>query len=181
MAELILRPLAAADEAAARQANAELAVEGFEFLLRFRANEPWSMYLARLARFRAGVDLRAGIVPATFLVAEVDGVLIGRLDVRHELNERLRLLGGHLGYAVRPAHRRLGHATRILAQGLHLAAGLGIDPALLTCDDDNAGSIRTIEGCGGVLRDVLPAGDGPVKRRYWVSTGSVACSDSAAR
>ena len=44
--------------------------------------------------------------------------------------------------------------------------GLGIDPALVTCDEDNTGSIRVIEAAGGVLEDVRG-----VKRRYWVPTG----------
>ena len=43
----------------------------------------------------------------------------------------------------------------------------GIDPALVTCDDDNVGSVRVIEAAGGVLEDVRG-----VKRRYWVPTGS---------
>ncbi len=179
MGGLILRPLVMTDEAAARAAHAELAAEGFEFLLRLRVEEPWSDYLARLDGYRAGVDLPAGRVPSTFLAAVADGVLVGRLDVRHVLNEQLRLLGGHLGYAVRPAHRRRGHATRILAQGLRAAARLGIDPALLTCDDDNVGSIRTIETCGGVLQDVLPSGDGPAKRRYLLPTADTPPPPSA--
>ena len=44
---------------------------------------------------------------------------------------------------------------------------LGIDPALVTCDDDNVGSVRVIEAAGGVLEDVRG-----VKRRYWVPTAS---------
>ena len=42
----------------------------------------------------------------------------------------------------------------------------GIDPALVTCDDDNVGSARVIEANGGVLEDVRAG-----KRRYWVATG----------
>ena len=66
---------------------------------------------------------------------------------------------------MRPSARRRGVATAALAAALPVAAALGIDPALLTCDDDNVASGRVIETNGGVLEDVR---DGI--RRYWVPT-----------
>ena len=59
--------------------------------------------------------------------------------------------GGHIGYAVRPAHRRRGYATEILRQSLIVARAVGVDGVLVTCDDDNVGSAAVIERCGGVL------------------------------
>lgn len=94
------------------------------------------------------------------------GEVVGFLDVRLELNEGLRRDGGHIGYAVRPSRRREGHAAAGLRAGLALLGEVGVSQALVTCDDDNVGSWRTIEGAGGVLEDVL---DG--KRRYWVPVG----------
>jgi predicted acetyltransferase len=46
---------------------------------------------------------------------------------------------------------------------------LGIRRILLTCDDDNIGSIRTIEKCGGILENIVtgPHVQTP-KRRYWI-------------
>jgi predicted acetyltransferase len=99
---------------------------------------------------------------------EVAGKLVGRVSIRHELNAYLAELGGHIGYAVRPEFRRRGYATGILRQSLLVAQELGIDQALVTCDDENAGSARVIERCGGVLADVVPGPDGSApKRRYW--------------
>jgi predicted acetyltransferase len=96
----------------------------------------------------------------------VDGEdYLGRLAIRHRLTDFLLEVGGHIGYDVRPTRRREGHATAMLRHSLSWARGLGIDPALVTCDDDNVGSIRVIEAAGGELEDVR--GD---KRRYWVST-----------
>lgn len=167
---LVVRPLGPEDEAEARAAHAELAGEGFEFLLGFDPAEAWGRYLEHLERFRTGVGLPQGWVPATFLVGVADGVLAGRLDVRHRLTPALERVGGHIGYAVRPGHRRRGHATTLLRRALRLAASLGIDPALVTCDDDNVGSIRTIERCGGVLADVIEVPGTAGKRRYWIAT-----------
>jgi predicted acetyltransferase len=41
----------------------------------------------------------------------------------------------------------------------------------VTCDDDNVGSIKTIEKNGGVLESIVsgPDSDTP-KRRYWIAT-----------
>jgi predicted acetyltransferase len=90
---------------------------------------------------------------------------LGRLSIRHELTPALRELGGHIGYVVRPSARRKGHATDMLAQSLPVAAGLGIDPALLTCDTDNLTSRRVIESAGGELEDERHG-----KLRFWVPT-----------
>ena len=80
--------------------------------------------------------------------------MVGFLAFRHELNAFLLEEGGHIGYAVRPARRREGHATRALGLAVRRAAELGLDRVLVTCDDDNVPSAATIIGNGGVLEDV---------------------------
>lgn len=168
--ELILRPLTVADEAAARAAHIELAADDFPFLLE-DTSLPWPAYVSRLGGIARGEDLAPDRVPATFLVAEVDGEIVGRTSIRHELNGWLSDFGGHIGYGVRPAYRRRGYATEMLRQSLEIACAVGIDSALVICDDDNAGSAGAIERCGGVLERMTdgPAGHGPI-RRYWVPT-----------
>lgn len=104
-----------------------------------------------------------GFVPCTYLWI-VDGEeFVGYLALRHELNDFLLDQGGHIGYSVRPSRRREGHAARALGLALDEARALGLDRVLVTCDDDNVGSYRTIERNGGVLEDVRG-----VKRRYWI-------------
>jgi len=96
--------------------------------------------------------------------------VVGRVSVRHRLTDSLARVGGHIGYGVRPAYRRRRYATALLRAGLALAREHGIDPALVTCDDDNLGSATVIERCGGVLENVMDVADGSPKRRYWVPT-----------
>jgi predicted acetyltransferase len=103
-----------------------------------------------------------------FWITDGDGAdreLVGFLALRHSLNAWLLEEGGHIGYGVRPSRRRQGHAGRALALSLEAAAGLGIERALVTCDEDNDGSRRTIERCGGVYEDSRNG-----KRRYWIET-----------
>jgi predicted acetyltransferase len=94
----------------------------------------------------------------------VDGdEYVGRMSIRHELNDWLKEVGGHIGYDVRRSRRREGHATAMLAAALTIAHELGIEQALVTCDDDNVGSRLVIERNGGVLEDSRNG-----KLRYWV-------------
>lgn len=168
-AELLLRRPRVSDEAQLRAGHRELSPEGFPFL--FEPHLPWAAQLERMAREASGQDLRPGRVTADYLVAEVGADIVGRVSIRHTLTPMLLEIGGHIGYAVRPAFRGRGHATRMLGLGVHRMADLGVDRVLVTCDDDNLASAAVIERCGGVLEDVRPVADGvPPKRRYWVPT-----------
>ncbi|ACQ80059.1 GCN5-related protein N-acetyltransferase [Beutenbergia cavernae DSM 12333] len=106
-----------------------------------------------------------GYVPDTTLWWVDGDVYLGRIAVRHRLTPALRVRGGHIGYDVRPSRRRAGHATAMLAAVLPIANDLGIDPALLTCDEGNVASRTVIERAGGRLIDT-----GAGVRRYWVPT-----------
>jgi predicted acetyltransferase len=131
----------------------------------------FARYLDVLGERELGVDLSKHHVPSTFLLAFVGERVVGRTSIRHYLNDRLDRMGGHIGYAVVPEFRRRGHATEILRQSLEIAKKrLGIRRALLTCDDDNLGSIRVIERNGGVLENIVSGPDLPKpKRRYWIA------------
>jgi predicted acetyltransferase len=165
---LRLRPLRLEDEAVFRAAHEEMAEEGFTFGLGFEPVESFQDYVARLAGYRCGVDLPERWVPSTFLVAEVGGEVVGRSSIRHELNGFLAHEGGHIGYGVRPQHRRRGYASEILRQSLVVARALGVERALVTCDETNTGSVRVIESCGGALESTVDGEKGDRVRRYWI-------------
>ena len=101
-----------------------------------------------------------------YWITDGDDEVVGFLALRHELNAFLLEEGGHIGYAVRPARRRQGHATGALGLAVRRAAELGLERVLVTCDDDNAASRATIVANGGVLEDVRKG-----KERYWIETG----------
>lgn len=127
-------------------------------------------YLEVLDERERGLGLPANHVRSTFLFAFKGDRIVGRVSIRHALNDLLLRAGGHIGYVVVPDFRRQGHATAMLRLALHFAhQKLGHDRVLLTCDDDNIGSIKTIENNGGVLENVVigPDLDKP-KRRYWI-------------
>ena len=141
------------------------------FLHYYEEGMRFARYLKVLAQQEQGVNLpSADHVPSTFLFAFVRNRIVGRVSIRHALNQVLERLGGHIGYVVVPEFRRQGYATEILRQALQIAHDKwGLRRILVTCDDDNIGSIRTIERNGGILENVV---DGPdldkPKRRYWI-------------
>jgi predicted acetyltransferase len=91
--------------------------------------------------------------------------VIGFLALRHRLNAFLLEEGGHIGYSIRPARRQEGHASRALSLAVRRAADLGLDRVLVTCDETNEPSRRTIERNGGRYEDSRKG-----KRRYWIDT-----------
>jgi GNAT superfamily N-acetyltransferase len=123
---LLLRPLGFLDEKQALTAHEELAQDGFEFLFDRDQDVSWPVYCQRLENQRLGLDLPEDMVPATFLVAEAEGQIDGRVSIRHALNAYLAELGGHIGYGVRPGFRRRGHPTAIMRQSLEIAPSMGL-------------------------------------------------------
>lgn len=107
-----------------------------------------------------------------FWIAD-DGEIVGFIAFRRELNAWLRQHGGHIGYSVRPSRRRQGIARAALGLVLDRARAQGYDRVMLTCDDTNVGSYRTIESAGGALEDVIdePGAEasGSRLRRYWIA------------
>lgn len=170
MSDLILRKLTTADESAFVEAiNQWDHDSGFIFVRDYKPHLPFYEYVELLNSYECGENLQPGYVPDTSLFGFVNGKIVGRLAVRHSLNDFLLRVGGHIGYGIVPPFRRKGYATAMLKLALPIAKRLGIKKALITCDDNNVGSIKTIEANGGILENSVVVADGkPLKRRYWI-------------
>ena len=65
-------------------------------------------------------------VPKTHLWAVAEEQFVGRISIHHELNDALRVEGGHIGYDTVPSFRGRGVATEMLRQALPVARALGL-------------------------------------------------------
>lgn len=117
-----------------------------------------------------GVDLRDGYVPCTtlFLKRMSDNKVCGSISIRHELNEFLFNFGGHIGYSVTPSERGKGYGKLQLKMALEIAKDLGIEKCLITADETNTLSNKTIISEGGVLENTVMWNNEPLNR-YWIN------------
>jgi predicted acetyltransferase len=76
---------------------------------------------------------------------------MGSIDLRVGLTEKLRVLGGHIGYDVDEPYRGHRYAARSCRLLLPFARSVGINPVMITCAPDNIASVKTIESLGAVL------------------------------
>ena len=92
------------------------------------------------------------VVSSTFFaIREDDNKLVGIIDIRHELNNFLRMYGGHIGCGIRPSERRKGYATQMMKMALDYCRKIGLDKVMVACYKDNEASRNMIIRCGGVL------------------------------
>lgn len=111
-----------------------------------------------------------GWVPdSTYFCLDTErNIFVGAVNIRHYLNDRLLLNGGHIGDGVRPSERRKGVATRMIALALQECKKLGIRRVLMVCNKENIGSAKSIIHNGGVLENEVVV-DGEVEQRYWIT------------
>ena len=102
----------------------------------------------------------------TFFALDNDKI-VGIINCRHELNDYLFNLGGHIGYSVRKSERRKGYAKKMLNYTSRFLFSLGLDKILITCDKNNTPSKRTIESCGGILENEV-IDESRTTLRYWI-------------
>ncbi|NUT37496.1 MAG: GNAT family N-acetyltransferase [Hamadaea sp.] len=158
-------------EASADWAGEEQHGSGLSEAFDVGADEGFAAWVAYLRQQQdETVPVAEGRVHATYWWIVEDGVVLGAISLRHRLNDDLREVGGHIGYGVRPSARGRGVAAWALAQVLDRARERGLERVMISCQESNIGSARTIERNGGVLQDVADTWLGRT-RRYWVDLG----------
>ncbi len=109
--------------------------------------------IERLNAYSKGEQMPDGFVAhSSFWLIDENEQVIGCSNLRHELNDSLRILGGHIGYGIKPSQRQKGNAKLILELTLPKAKRLGIESALLIVNKANIGSVKAIEHNNGVLQ-----------------------------
>ena len=115
MEEILIEPTEEwLPEAAAYKRAFEAAGDSMDGTGSLRRAQDMAQWLQTCRDFKRRETTPPQLVPATQLiyVRPADHALLGMLQVRHELNDYLRLYAGHIGYSVHPLHRRQGVAPR---------------------------------------------------------------------
>ncbi len=126
-------------------------VNGSGSLDRYADNNDYEGWLKKLDE-EAVIEPNEERVPRRtfFLVRENDNRIVGMINIRTALNERVKNFGGHIGYGIRPTERGKGYNKINLYLGLKVCQEYGIKEALLDADLDNPASWKTMEALGGV-------------------------------
>ncbi|KXZ40328.1 Predicted acetyltransferase [Alkalithermobacter thermoalcaliphilus JW-YL-7 = DSM 7308] len=138
---------------------------------------PWSLnfnttdfneMVEKINGYSNGIGLKDGFVEcSTYWLINENNKILGAIDIRHRLNEKLLYRGGHIGYGIRPSERKKGYATQMLSLALNICKTIGIPKVLITCDKNNIGSSKVILNNGGIL-DSEEIENGEVFQRYWI-------------
>ena len=99
--------------------------------------------------------------------------ILGRIAFRHRLNDFLKNVGGHIGFAVRPSARREGVGTRMLEKILMTPIAKRVGRVLVTCDETNAPSRKIIEKNGGIYSGHYPdPEEGTKTLHFWIDVNA---------
>lgn len=102
------------------------------------------------------------------LIRKEDDKVVGALNIRWNLPEKMKLFGGNIGYGIRPTERRKGYNKISLYLGLIETQKIGLDKVKLVCDASNLGSVRTMEALGATLEKTeIDPYDGVLTSIYW--------------
>lgn len=113
------------------------------------------------------IDPETRVPASTYIMIDENQEIYGALSFRYFLNEELFKYNGHIGYGIKPDKRRQGYGKFMLSLGLEKAREHKLTKVMITCNDENVASYKTIEACGGILENKVYKTDGYI-RRYWI-------------
>ena len=114
---------------------------------------------------------REGVHASTyFSIRKSDKKIIGTIQLRHSLSDKLIPNGGHIGYGIRPTERCKGYAATQLGLVLEEARKLNIPKVMISCDKCNIASAKVIQKNGGTLEwEGLYEPAGVDIQVYWIT------------
>lgn len=138
----------------------------------YHTDEEWETVIRRTNDAAFGLG---GNYPAfrTFYARDISsGKLLGAILIKRYVKKGSHDISGHIGYGIRPSERRKGYATEMLKMGLEECKQWKTEKVMISCRDDNIGSAKVIENCGGVFENCISHeenGENILFRRYWIN------------
>ena len=99
-----------------------------------------------------------------------DKRIVGMIEFRHHIDHPvLGLWGGHIGYCVRPCERQKGYGKQMLRQVLNKCTEAGLNRVMITCDENNTASEKTILSGGGIYEKTVWSDQlSAYMKRFWI-------------
>lgn len=142
--------------------------QGSAFLSEFDNVEDWIDFVtANRFKETKREDL---VCSSTYLVLDDADEIIGMIDIRHELNDYLSKIGGHIGYRIAPKYRGFGFGKQMLSLALLEADDIGLKRILITTGKNNTSSQKVIIHNGGIFECEVEDGN-DILYRYWIDRG----------
>ena len=89
--------------------------------------------------------------PTTVCLLYVDGVPVGYIGIRTEINEDWKRWSGNLYYTIRQSERGKGYGTKMAALALEKCREMGMKEVFANASAGNAASARVLEKNGGIF------------------------------
>ncbi|WP_105615813.1 GNAT family N-acetyltransferase [Vallitalea okinawensis] len=123
---------------------------GYEsYELYTKAEKDFKEFVTDLINFSKGINIPEDWVPcSSFWLIDRDEV-VGVIRIRHRVDNDYLQMIGHIGYEIKSSKRKRGYGSRLLELGLKEAKKLGLEEVLVTCNEDNIGSLRIINKFNG--------------------------------
>ena len=128
------------------------AIHGTGFLDRYLESSGYEEWLDEIRYLEFNSD-SFKVSASTFFMVDDNDFIIGMVNIRHTLNDKLLFHGGNIGYSIRPTERGNGYAKIALFLALKECFSLGLTRVLITAEDNNVPSYRTIEALCGVMEN----------------------------
>lgn len=132
-------------------------------------NDDVDKLLLRFENDSLGIIQDVFVPNSTFWLVLDNAEVVAVSNLRHRLNDKLLIEGGHIGYGVKPSMRSRGFGKEILRLTLNEAKKINISKVLITCNKNNIASQKVILANGGIFKseDYVEEYGGIVKR-YWI-------------
>lgn len=144
-------------------------INGCGGLDRFLKNSTYEEWLVKIdTDFKREISEEKVPAKTMFLVNQ-NNEIIGIINIRLALNEKLRKRNGNIGYSIRPTQRGKGYNKINLYLGLTECKKYNLKNVMLDCEKSNLGSAKTIQALGGVLeKEYLDEELNEMEQVYWI-------------
>ncbi len=131
----------------------------------FATKENFNKFLEEVNQKKNGIN-NNGVKEIYFFAIKDDKIIgHGSIKLNPESNKDNKIYG-HIMYGVVPSKRKLGYGTEICKLLIEKAKELGIKNIIITCNNDNIGSLKIIEKNGGNFIECVRDSEGNVINRY---------------